>query len=292
MVSEKGKASDGARAESTKGRARHARKRRESGGIKKKKKKKKGGGSKRGSSPFVGRPDPHKLTKTAPPCPTSAPPPPSSRTDTTAPAPAAAPAAAPPVPLNTVYTFVAATAALDRTAKTLTLTGLGPAVTGTVTSGGDAMPLRHALADVFGPATFLPIFAGPAPVQALLDGDAAGKGKPAGQRVALSLVPGSAKYDASAGSLTLGVAGEGPLVEEAAKAAGGVLGAALAHTGPAQKDGGTAPTSTLTAAALSIDVGVPQAAAGLARAKAKAAAAPAAAAAAKPATVAAASVPA
>jgi len=237
------------------------------------------------------KPRPH-----APPLP---PPPPSSRTDTTAPAPAAAPAAAPPVPLNTVYTFVAATAALDRTAKTLTLTGLGPAVTGTVTSGGDAMPLRHALADVFGPATFLPIFAGPAPVQALLDGDAAGKGKPAGQRVALSLVPGSAKYDASAGSLTLGVAGEGPLVEEAAKAAGGVLGAALAHTGPAQKDGGTAPTSTLTAAALSIDVGVPQAAAGLARAKAKAAAAPAAAAAApaaaaaaKPATVAAASVPA
>ena len=218
-------------------------------------------------------------------------------TAATAAAPAAAPTTAPATPLNSVYTFVAATATLDRAAGTLTLAGLAPAVTGNVAVDGDSMPLRHALADVFAPGRFLPIFAGPAPIPALLDGDA-GAAQPA--RVGLTLVPGSARYDpAGAGSLTLGIAGEGPLVEDAAAKAGGILGAALAHTGPDMKNtgagagGSAAAPVTLSAAALSIDVGVPQAGAALARARAKAAgaaAAPAAAPAAKAATVAAASV--
>jgi hypothetical protein len=150
------------------------------------------------------------------------------------------------------------------------------------------MPLRHATAEVFGPGRFLPIFAGPGPIQALVDGDLPGTAGPSKApqpaRVALQLTPGSAKYDGKAGTLTLGVAGEGPVVEAGVQD-GGLVKAALAHTGPDVREAGknAGRAVKLEAAALTIDVGVPQAPMALARAKAKAAAGGVAAAAAAPA---------
>lgn len=201
--------------------------------------------------------------------------------------------AGPATPINSAYTFTAASASLDRATKTLTLAGVSPVVTGSVADGGDAMPLRLATAEVFGPGRFLPIFAGPGAIQALLDGDVGAAGQatpPQPARVALQLTPGSAKFDGKANTLTLGIAAEGPVVEAGVQD-GGLVKGALTHTAPEVKESGKKAVK-LDAAALTIDVAVPQAPMALARAKARAsvAAAPAAAPA-KTGVVAAASVP-